>query len=129
MLHKHEVELQSYEAAIGETKRILQRGLIHVFVMAGQEPPSLSDNPNLLEKIDKVVEEAAILAKWVKTTIFSQDIEVFMANPETPYDKEVMISADKVDEGLVKCTTKLGLRATDGSGNRKILMKVEVLLT
>ncbi|OCB85343.1 hypothetical protein A7U60_g7649 [Sanghuangporus baumii] len=129
LLHAHEFGLESYKTAISQTDRFLQEGLREVFAVAGAERPEISNNANLAGMTLNIVKDAATLAKYTKTAVFSQNTEVVMVEPETEYDKKYMKSADELDKGKVKCTIKFGLRATDTDGNEKWLLKTEVLLT
>ncbi|KAL5525941.1 hypothetical protein ACEPAG_7279 [Sanghuangporus baumii] len=129
LLHAHEFGLESYKSAISQTNRFLQEGLREIFAMAGAERPEISNNANLAGMTLNIVNDAATLAKYTKTAVFSQNTEIVMVEPETEYDKKYMKSADELDKGKVKCTIKFGLRATDTDGNEKWLLNTEVLLT
>ena len=101
-------------------------GMREIFNCAGVEPPELS--PVFEELVDRVVEDAATFAKYTKTAVFSQSMEVFTVEPGIDFDGRIMISSEKRGAGKVKCTIQFGLHTIDHERNRRILVMPEVLL-
>ncbi|OCB85345.1 hypothetical protein A7U60_g7652 [Sanghuangporus baumii] len=126
LVHKHELELHSYREAISRTEQVLQQGLDRVFCVAGIDASASWDKPSTKRMISNVVHDAATLAKYMRTGVFSENIEVVLVEPESKYEKELMRSADELDKGKVKYTVTLGLRV---EGEKELLLKPEVLLT
>ena len=123
-MHKHELELGSYSRAKSRTEEVLRQGLNRVFIIAGVDASAFWENAPVRSSISRVVDAAATLAKYAKTGIFSENIEVVMVEPGSTYDEKTMKSVNGLGKGTVKCTLKLGLRV-DG---KRTLLKPEVLL-
>ncbi|KAH8117897.1 hypothetical protein DFH11DRAFT_1808329 [Phellopilus nigrolimitatus] len=138
LLHTYDRKLGSFNVAFKQTQEVLCEGLLEVFALAGRNPPlPFLDNIRALTAKNRVIEEASQLAETIVTGCFGANVEVFVVDPGSPYDRESMMLNDQdhtAEAVVIKCTIGLGLReivprtgVLETERPKRVLLKTNVL--
>ncbi|KAG2154053.1 hypothetical protein DEU56DRAFT_772607 [Suillus clintonianus] len=146
--HIHELHPELNEYAINEMTETIFRWSLDIFLISGSTNPQ--PNPASREnfrarfgaQVKRISKAACRLAQVTKEEIMSANFEVIAADSGQPFDGQEMLDAFedyKSSDGVVLCTTELGLRcstrkatsdapASDESIDRRILLRPKVVL-
>lgn len=146
--HIHELHPELNEYAINEMTETIFRWSLDIFLISGSTNPQ--PNPASREnfrarfgaQVKRISKAACRLAQVTKEEIMSANFEVIAADSGQPFDGQEMMDAFEdygSSDGVVLCTTELGLRcstskamsdalAPEESIDRRILLRPKVVL-